>query len=244
MAKLGFNPFMLGGQSFGGAFSGKKNLPQYPQIPPPWMQPAQGPEIQGRDPPPQWGPHEGPHAPPGAPAPGLLPKPPVPPMSGGPVGGMPPSGPETMGGPPSMGGPPQRLGVPGAPPVDPGLSDPAMGSPWSKLQEAEKMGLMGLGNMPEEMSAMNDQIKQAEALRMGTSPEGRDSGRVYTASSPLEHIGSLMTAHANKRKLEGGKEALGGIIKAQPGLYNQRQEQLNNATALRKRLADLMFNKE
>jgi hypothetical protein len=39
-----------------------------------------------------------------------------------------------------------------------------------------------------EVSALEKQMEQAEALRMAT-PEGRQAGRVYVAANPLEHLG-------------------------------------------------------
>lgn len=60
--------------------------------------------------------------------------------------------------------------------------------------EAEEMSpeelqqLMELGVIPSKMDALKDQMGLAEALRYGEGPQGRDSGRVYTAANPLEHL--------------------------------------------------------
>jgi hypothetical protein len=48
--------------------------------------------------------------------------------------------------------------------------------------------LLGTYGDQMEVSALEKQMEQAEALRMPT-PEGRSSGRVYTAANPLEHLG-------------------------------------------------------
>jgi len=63
--------------------------------------------------------------------------------------------------------------------------------------------LKRLGIIPEELEALQAQLEQANLLRNAPGPEGRDSGRVYTAANPLEHIGSVW------QKYNANKEALG-----------------------------------
>jgi len=195
---------------------------QYPMPPPgtpaPWLQPAQGPEMpQPPDP----------TRPPGPPDPRLIPQMPQQP-------GMPQ---------PSMGPPqPHRLGLPGG--VGPKLSEPPPGGgmqdPFGQMGDEQMKSIIGLGNMPEEMEGLNSQIAQAEALRGRGMPEGRDSGRVYTSANPLEFGGELLKQYAARRELKGGPERLGGLIKAQPGLYNDRKAMLDNATKTRKSFFDLV----
>jgi hypothetical protein len=48
--------------------------------------------------------------------------------------------------------------------------------------------LLGTYGDQMEVGALEKQMAAAEALRMAT-PEGRSTGRVYTAANPLEHLG-------------------------------------------------------
>jgi hypothetical protein len=220
----GFNPFSFGSSSKG------LPQPQYPVlkppfnpsrapgggVPPAWMQPAQGPEMpQPPDP----------SRPPPPPDPSLIPP-------------MPQMGPPQMA---SQMGPPRAAPVPNE--GDGGLSMPpggGMKDPFSQMNDEQMKSIIGLGNMPQEMSQLDSQIAQSEALRGRGMPEGRDSGRVYTAASPLEFGGELMKQYAAKRELQGGPERLGGLIKAQSGLYNDRKAMLDKATGTRKSFFDLV----
>lgn len=60
--------------------------------------------------------------------------------------------------------------------------------PLEGLSEEELQQLMDLGVIPQKQDALALQLAQATKLRNSPGPQGRDSGRVYTAASPLEHI--------------------------------------------------------
>lgn len=56
------------------------------------------------------------------------------------------------------------------------------------MSEEEINAIIGLGSMDERAAALQQQLALAQKLRNSPGPEGRDSGRVYTAANPLEHI--------------------------------------------------------
>lgn len=76
------------------------------------------------------------------------------------------------------------------------------------LSEEQLQQLMQLGAVPDQQTYLDEQIKQAQRIRNSQAPQGYDTGRVYVAASPLEHL-----AHA----MEG--------IKANKDLKNLRQQQ-------------------
>lgn len=55
------------------------------------------------------------------------------------------------------------------------------------LSEEEIAQLMELGILDDQQGILSDQLAQAQAMRNAPGPQGRDSGRVYTAASPIEH---------------------------------------------------------
>ena len=84
-------------------------------------------------------------------------------------------------------------------------------SDLENLSPEQLKQLMELGIIPDELSALDRQYKSADALRGTAMPEGRDSGRVYTAANPMEAVGSLMKQYAGNRdvkKIEGKQDAL------------------------------------
>lgn len=72
--------------------------------------------------------------------------------------------------------------------------------PLEGLSEEDLQQLMDLGVIPQKQDALAVQLAQATKLRNQQGPQGRDSGRVYTAASPLEHI-----AHA-AQGIQAGRE--------------------------------------
>ena len=91
------------------------------------------------------------------------------------------------------------MGNPYDAPMGPGMLPTMAGQPPQPPQAGAQQNPYGLdpamleamlGTYGDqlEMSALEKQMAAAEALRMG-APEGRSSGRVYTAANPLEHLG-------------------------------------------------------
>jgi hypothetical protein len=60
------------------------------------------------------------------------------------------------------------------------------------LSEEDLQKLLQLGVIPDEQSSLDDQMKQAQMIRNRQAPRGTDTGRVYVAASPLEHIAYAM----------------------------------------------------
>jgi len=77
---------------------------------------------------------------------------------------------------------PQAQAMPSQQPLDPASMDP------SQAEAAQMAALLGTYGDQMELTELEKQMAQAEALRMGT-PEGRQAGRVYVAANPLEHLG-------------------------------------------------------
>jgi hypothetical protein len=59
--------------------------------------------------------------------------------------------------------------------------------PLEGLSEEEIQQLMELGVIPSEQDALAQRLAEATAIRKSEGPQGRNSGRVYTAASPIEH---------------------------------------------------------
>lgn len=72
--------------------------------------------------------------------------------------------------------------------------DPETGLPFSRADIEAMLGTYG------DQLQMTDQQAQAQALRAAPGPEGRSSGRVYTAANPLEVLGDIGMKYAAKRK--------------------------------------------
>lgn len=86
------------------------------------------------------------------------------------------------------------------------------------LSEEEIAQLMEMGALDDQMGILDKQLAQATALRNAPGPEGRDSGRVYTAANPLEHLvhaaqgiqaGSQMEDLAKKQEAILGQQTSG-----------------------------------
>lgn len=90
--------------------------------------------------------------------------------------------------------------------------------------------ILGLGTADEKNSMLNQQINQANALRYGRGPQGRDSGRVYTAANPLEHI-----VHAAEG-IQAGKDL--------DRLRQQQEELMNSQVAGRKAFFDALRRRQ
>lgn len=71
------------------------------------------------------------------------------------------------------------------------------------MTEEDLKKLVELGVIDESMAENARQMQLAEQLRYAAGPEGRSSGRVYTAANPLEFLGhGLQQWNAQKRMKE------------------------------------------
>lgn len=74
--------------------------------------------------------------------------------------------------------------------------NPETGLPFTQEELAALLGTYG---DQLELGALESQQAQADALRNQAGPEGRSSGRVYTAANPLEELGHIGQMYAGKR---------------------------------------------
>jgi hypothetical protein len=79
----------------------------------------------------------------------------------------------------------------------------------SQLSEEDLQKLISLGMIDENMAENARQMAMQEGLRYGAAPEGRDSGRVYTAANPLEHVGSLLQKYNANKEMKNLKTERG-----------------------------------
>jgi hypothetical protein len=104
-------------------------------------------------------------------------------------------------------------------PVQPQIN-PETGQPFSEAEMAQMAAMLGTYGDQLELGSLEGQQAQADALRSAQVPEGRSSGRVYTAANPLEVLGTIGQQYAGKRKADkiekkGGKlrERIGANVK-------------------------------
>lgn len=102
--------------------------------------------------------------------------------------------------------------------------------PLEGMTEEDLNQLMELGIIPKKQDALAQQLAQATAIRNSAGPEGRDSGRVYTAASPLEHA-----AHAFE-----GIQARKDIKR----ITKEQQDALDEQSSGRKAFVKAMFGKK
>lgn len=98
------------------------------------------------------------------------------------------------------------------------------------LSEEDLQKLLELGSVPNEQSSLNDQIKQAQMLRNRQAPQGTDTGRVYVASSPLEHMAYAIQG------IKAGRDLKNLRAQQQDLLKQQTQGRLSYMDALLNRL--------
>lgn len=98
-----------------------------------------------------------------------------------------------------LGPQPPQPGQPGQNPygIDPQLLEAMLGTYGDQL----------------EMSAQEKQLEQANALRNMETPEGRSSGRVYTAANPLEHLGTAIQRYKGMKKAQGIEDEMAATRK-------------------------------
>jgi hypothetical protein len=100
--------------------------------------------------------------------------------------------------------------------VNPGMGqevpqiNPDTGQPFSEAEMAQMAAMLSTYGDQLELGSLEGQQAQADALRGAQVPEGRSSGRVYTAANPLEVLGTIGQQYAGKRKADkierkGGK---------------------------------------
>jgi hypothetical protein len=76
--------------------------------------------------------------------------------------------------------------------------NPDTGQPFTEAEMAQMAAMLGTYGDQLELGGLEGQQAQADALRGAKVPEGRDSGRVYTAANPLEVLGTVAQQYAGK----------------------------------------------
>lgn len=59
---------------------------------------------------------------------------------------------------------------------------------FDNLSEDDINQLMQLGVAPEQLQQLQTQMATSQKIRDRRAPQGTDTGRVYVAASPLEHM--------------------------------------------------------
>lgn len=101
--------------------------------------------------------------------------------------------------------------------------------PLADLSEEEIQQLMELGALPTEQSQLASSLAQATALRNKEGPQGQQTGRVYTAASPIEHA-----VHA-WQGIKAGKQMDSILKKQQENLLKQTEGRGAFLKALRRK---------
>lgn len=83
------------------------------------------------------------------------------------------------------------------------------------------------GVFPDEMDMLQSQLKRADALRTTPGAQGREVGRTYVASSPLEHLA------VGLQRYQGGKGVQQGIGQQDALLGRMRANAQAMAQAIR-----------
>ena len=72
-------------------------------------------------------------------------------------------------------------------------------NPQGDITDEELDKIAGLGIIPDKQSALDRQMKTAEALRYNNMPEMRGNSRIQTAANPLEFLASgIQSVQAEK----------------------------------------------
>ncbi len=82
------------------------------------------------------------------------------------------------------------------------------------------------GNYNAEKEILNDQMSQAGALRDQAGPQGRQTGRVYNAANPLEHLAGFGNYVAGERGMATAQDKLRSMGDEQAGARRTAGEYL------------------
>lgn len=107
--------------------------------------------------------------------------------------------------------------------------------PLAELSEDEIAQLMELGAIPAEQASLAESLSQARALRNREGPQGIDTGRVYTAASPIEHA---VRAYEG---IKAGRQIDDLLKKQQENLLKQTEGRTAFLKALRRKPATMQF---
>lgn len=83
------------------------------------------------------------------------------------------------------------------------------------MSDEELQQLIALGIIPDKQGMLDQQIKTAEALRYGSTPEMRGNSRVQTAANPLEFLVAGIEGHRAGKKLDELRKSQEDLLKEQ-----------------------------
>lgn len=81
--------------------------------------------------------------------------------------------------------------------------------------------LMQLGIMDEQKGSTDKQLAMAQAMRDTPLPEGRSSGRVYTAANPLEFAVAAYKGYKGGKDASAAQQKQEALLQKQLGLRQQ-----------------------
>lgn len=85
----------------------------------------------------------------------------------------------------------------------------------NNLSEDDIQQLMQLGVAPDQLDMLKTQMESAQKLRDRKAPQGYDTGRVYVAASPLEHLAYAMQGIKAGKEIDRDRAAQQKILAQQ-----------------------------
>lgn len=93
-------------------------------------------------------------------------------------------------------------------------------SDLENLSPEELEQLVALGIIPEQMSGMDRQYKEAAALRRTQQPGMEGNGRVMVAASPLAHLAAGVDRYQGNKQMRGIESKQDQLLKEQAAARN------------------------
>jgi hypothetical protein len=72
--------------------------------------------------------------------------------------------------------------------------------------------LSEMGIAPDELDMLHQQVQRAQALRNTPGAQGREVGRTYVASSPLEHLAVGLQRVQGQQGIQGGEQSQAALL--------------------------------
>lgn len=86
---------------------------------------------------------------------------------------------------------------------------------FENLSDEDIQQLMELGIIPDQLEGLKGQMETAEKLRSRRGPQGTDTGRVYVAASPLEHLSYALQGMKAGKDLDRMRAEQQALLKKQ-----------------------------
>jgi hypothetical protein len=112
------------------------------------------------------------------------------------------------------------------------------------MTNEELQMMVALGAIPEEQAMLMAQREQGEGMMSAPTPQGRQVGQAYVASSPLEHMGAALQRALGARQMRQAERGYGDTLQRQTQgrvvAERQRQAQEQQGGAQLQALIDAM----